>query len=171
LVSAALLALVVGCDTAPADDNGRTPDLSAPSSANTTRAQSAEDQVIAAYNEYWTRSHQVPHRPLGEWDEAMAEVAVNPQLKTTLQGMKFARRDGVTSYGEVTARIQDVKIDGKRATVVDCQDASKSGQADLKTGKKRTVGVARNPVEARLKIDSADGAWKVSKITFAGGDC
>lgn len=169
-VIAVLLALATGCDTA-ADSEGRngTPDLSAPSDTNSTHAVSDRDAVVAAYDEFWERTHSVPHDSESTWDDEMAEVAVDPQLSITLQGMRLAKQRGSTSYGDVTSRVAAVDINGDQATVVDCQDASKSGQKDAKSGKKKTVGVERNPVKARMHRD--DGQWKVAEISYPGGDC
>lgn len=172
LGAVALLVVVVGgCDTG--SDGAVVPttsDVAAPSATSHSEV-SERDAVVAAYDEYWVQTHEVPHQPLSTWREGMAEVAVDPQLKTVLQGMRFARDDGITSYGSVTSRVSEVVVNGKVATVVDCQDASNSGKADLKTGEKRTVGVERNPVRARLERDPTDGTWKVAQITFPGGDC
>lgn len=171
LVAAVLLAALTGCDTADGGSNAN-PDLTAPTVTTATTSEIADrDAVVAAYDEYWVQTHEVPHQPLSTWRKAMAEVAVDPQLKTVLQGMRFARDVGITSYGSVTSRVSEVAVNGKVATVVDCQDASNSGKADLKTGEKRTVGVARNSVRARLERDPTDGTWKVAQITFPGGDC
>lgn len=169
-VIAALLALAAGCDTAPADDNKRNPDLSAPLNSGAAPAQNAEDQVVAAYKEFWQRLRYVEDEPQDEWKAYLGEVAVDPQLRISLQATRFQKLNGITLYGDVAHRITDVEINGDKATVDDCQDASKTGQADAKTGKRKTVGVARDPVRAAMKrIDNE--TWKVSKITFAGGEC
>lgn len=157
-----------GCDTAPDPEAPPSSVLNAPTHASVS-AQPERDAVVAAYDQFWDRMHTVPHDPESTWDDAMAEVAVNPQLKITLQGMRLAKERGVTSYGTVTSRITDVDIDGDEATVMDCQDASESGQADATSGEKKTVGVKRNPVEARLHRDN--GRWKVAEISYPGGEC
>lgn len=171
LIAAVLITALTSCDTDP-DSGGRNgnPDLSAPSaSTGTTSAKSERQAVETAYDQFWNRMHAVPHEPESTWDDTMAEVAVDPQLKITLQGMRLAKERGVTSYGEVTSRISDVDIDGDEATVVDCQDASESGQADAESGEKKSVGVERNPVEARLHRDNS--RWKVAEISYPGGEC
>jgi len=57
-----------------------------------------------------------------------------------------------------------------RATVTDCQDASHAGQADARTGKPRSVGVARTWVDATLVL-GGDGVWRVSEINYPGSRC
>lgn len=171
LLAAVLIAGLTSCDTA--EDNGGSggnPDLSAPPESNgMTSGEGEREAIVAAYDEFWVRMHGVPHEPESTWDDAMDSVAVDPQLKITLQGMRLAKERGVTSYGEVTSRISDVDIDGDEATVVDCQDASESGQADAESGEKKNVGVERNPVEALMHRDGS--RWKVAEITYPGGEC
>lgn len=167
-----LLAVAVGgCDTAPEDPI--VPPASAvdapPATSDSTVSE--RDAVIASYEEFWQRHNRLRERPASSWRGELAEVAVNPQLKITLQGMRFNRANGITTYGAVRSRITKVIVDGNTATVSDCQDASRAGKADLETGEKKTVGVSRNPVRARLERVADGGEWKVAKITFPGGDC
>lgn len=165
-----MTAILAGCDTEPTAAEP-TEDVTTPTeiSPTTPPADDERDSIVAAYERFWTASHQVPHQPESTWDDAMSEVAVDPQLELTLQGMLFQQESGRTSYGEVTSRVSNVEIDGDEAMVIDCQDASKSGQADIETGAKKTVGVERNPVETRM--ERHDGSWKVAEISYPGGEC
>ncbi|MFD2422697.1 hypothetical protein [Amycolatopsis pigmentata] len=126
---------------------------------------------MAAYTQYWPRSAQAPHQPEDTWQTALAAVAVEPQLSTTLEAMHRNKSVGLTTYGDVTVRIVSVEITGDSATVVDCQDASRAGQADAATGDRKTVGVPRMPVHATLARDTSDGRWKVSQLDFSGSAC
>ncbi|MBA0127267.1 hypothetical protein H0B56_17085 [Haloechinothrix sp. YIM 98757] len=164
--------VIAGCDEMP-DRDGHDSDVQAPTSSELTTRTEQNDRaaVIEAYDRFWARTHEVPHEPESEWEESMAQVAVDPQLSTTLQGMRFQHEDGVTSYGHVRSRVSEVEIDADEAVVVDCQDASESGQADLDTGERKTVGVERNPIRARMERDTGDGRWKVAEITYPGGEC
>lgn len=172
LGAVALLATAAGgCDSAPGDAVvPPVSDVDAPP-ATSAPAQSERDAVVASYEEFWDRHSRLRDRPASSWRGELAEVAVNPQLKITLQGMRFNRANGITTYGTVRPRITKVIVEGNTATVVDCQDASRAGKADLETGEKKTVGVPRNPVRARLERVTDSGEWKVAKITFPGGDC
>jgi hypothetical protein len=167
--------LVAGCsgggDPAPAASSS--PNLSAPSQASTapTSGQDERPAVEAAYTQYWPRSAQTPHKPEDTWHDAMAAIAVDPQLSTTLEAMHRNKSVGLTTYGDVTVRISSVEVTGDSATVVDCQDASHAGQADATTGDRKTVGVPRMPVHATVVHDTADGQWKVSQLDFPGGAC
>lgn len=171
LIAAVLITALTSCDTDP-DSGGRNgnPDLSAPSaSSGTTSVETEREVIVADYEEFWVRLRYVEDKAESTWDRYLAEVAVDPQLKLSLQATRFQKQNGIALYGEVRSRISDVKVDGDKATIVDCQDASESGQADATTGKKKTVGVPRNPVRARLELDHDQ--WKVAKITYPGGDC
>lgn len=79
------------------------------------------------------------------------------------------RSRGITLYGQIQPRISDVRIEGERAVVTDCQDASHSGQADA-SGQPRTVGLARNPVSGTLHRGT-DGEWRMARIDYPGGSC
>jgi hypothetical protein len=97
-------------------------------------------------------------------------VAAEPQLSRIVEGLRSLRGRSVTLYGSVTSRVSSVDITGSRATLRDCQDASKAGQADAATGKPKTVGVARSPIQATLERGT-DGAWRVTGVSYPGGSC
>lgn len=164
--------LLAGC-------SGETPsappsaDLSAPSQVSSAPSapQDARAAVEAAYTQFWPRSSQTPHKPEDTWRDAMAAIAVEPQLSITLEAMRRNKAAGLTTYGEVVVRITSVEVTGDTAKVVDCQDASSAGQADARTGDPKTVGVSRMPVTATMKRDEASGQWKVARLRFPGGAC
>lgn len=168
LLAATVLLGITACDADPAPKRATdTGTLTAPT--NTAPRTSERDAVVAAYKKFWVVLQTLNEKPEGRWDERLAKVAVNPQLKISLQAARFQALNGERTYGEVRARISDVKLDGATAKVTDCQDASHSGVADAKTGEHKTVGIARNPVDARLKRH--DGTWKVADINYPGGEC
>jgi len=170
LVSAAAV-LLAGCSSSGAPAPATSPNLSAPSQAPSSSGQDDRVAIEAAYTAFWSRSLHSGDKPEDTWKDTMTVVAVDPQLTTTLNAMRYQKQVGIKAYGDVTARIVSVQVNGASAKVVDCQDASHTGQADAKTGDPKTVGVARNPVNADLKRDSADGQWKVAQVAFPGGTC
>ncbi|HWD05820.1 MAG TPA: hypothetical protein VG674_25560 [Amycolatopsis sp.] len=172
LVSVAVV--LAGCSGGNAPAPTSPPNLSAPPQTSAVPTSSADEQrqaVEFAYSQFWHSTFHTADQPESNWHDAVAAVAVDPQLTTTLGAMRAQRQAGVAVYGDVTARIVSVQVTGDSAKVVDCQDDSRAGQADAKTGKRKTVGVARNPVTAELKRGSADGRWKVSQVAFPGGTC
>ncbi|MFI7123761.1 hypothetical protein [Amycolatopsis sp. NPDC049868] len=165
------MVLLVGCGGGAGQVSPSASNLSAPPQAASSAGQDERAAVEAAYSAFWSRTLQTDDEPEDTWRAAMAAVAVDPQLTTTLNAMRAQKQAGIEVYGDVTARIQSVQIDGASAIVRDCQDASRTGQADSTTGDPKTVGVPRNPVSADLKRDSSDGRWRVAKVAFPGGTC
>ncbi|WP_148311471.1 hypothetical protein [Amycolatopsis japonica] len=170
LAGAAVL-LLVGCSGGTDQVSPSSPNLSAPPQEASSAGHDERSAVEAAYSAFWSRTLQTDDEPEDSWRAAMAAVAVDPQLTTTLNAMRAQKQAGIKVYGDVTARIQSVQVDGASAIVRDCQDASRTGQADAATGDPKTVGVPRNPVSADLKRDSSDGRWRVAKVAFPGGTC
>lgn len=173
ILAGAFAMLLAGCsgENTPAPSPSSSPNLSAPSQAATSSAQDERAAVETAYTQFWVSTFHASDKPENTWHDVVAAVAVDPQLTTTLNAMQSQKQAGIKVYGDVTARIVSVQITGASAKVVDCQDGSRAGQADAKTGDRKTVGVPRNPVNADLKRDGADGRWKVAQVTFPGGTC
>ncbi|MYW91657.1 hypothetical protein G3I59_13840 [Amycolatopsis rubida] len=174
VLAGAAAMLLAGCSGGDAPAPTSPSQLSAPTQPSSAGSSSGPEQrqaVETAYRQFWHSTFHTSDKPESTWHDAVAAVAVDPQLTTALGAMQTQKQAGITVYGDVTARIVSVQINGASAKVVDCQDTSKAGQADAKTGKRKTVGVPRNPVNADLKRDSADGRWKVAQVTFPGGTC
>ncbi|WP_158684532.1 hypothetical protein [Amycolatopsis orientalis] len=166
--------LVASCSGGDAPAPASSPNPSAPSQTPSAPSASGQDQrqaVEAAYTQFWPRTMHADDNPEDTWHDAVAAVATDPQLTTTLNAMRYQKQAGIKIYGDVTARIVSVDVTRDTAKVVDCQDASRTGQADAKTGDRKTVGVPRNPVNASLKRDTSDGQWKVAQVSFPGGTC
>ncbi|WP_157357441.1 hypothetical protein [Amycolatopsis nigrescens] len=175
LASAALAPmLVAGCSNGDAPAPTSSPNLSAPSQAPAAPSSSGQDErqaVEAAYTQFWPRSLAIPTTPEDTWRDAMAAIAADPQFSTTLEAMHRNKQVGVKPYGDVTTRISQVEVRGDQATVIDCQDGSRSGQADATTGDRKTVGSPEIPIHAQLARDGAGGQWKVSQLAYPGGPC
>ncbi|KAA9159426.1 hypothetical protein FPZ12_020180 [Amycolatopsis acidicola] len=172
IVAAILLPPLAACSSGTGSDPAPSsqPNLSAPSQSTSPSVQNEQAAIEDAYTSFWTHALHTSDQPEDRWHDSMAEVAVDPQLTTTLNAMQQQKQSGVKVYGDVTARIASVQVTGASAKVTDCQDASRTGQADAKTGDPKTVGVERNPVSADL-VRGTDGRWKVSQVTFPGGTC
>nr|WP_157528217.1 hypothetical protein [Kibdelosporangium sp. MJ126-NF4]CEL17631.1 hypothetical protein [Kibdelosporangium sp. MJ126-NF4]CTQ91141.1 hypothetical protein [Kibdelosporangium sp. MJ126-NF4] len=155
-----------GCTT-PAQPGLPTRQPTTDTSSTTANPKTA---VEAAYDEYWKVEHMIMQLPESEWRAAMGKVSADPQLGRVVDGLRSLRSQSLTLYGSVTSRVSSVDIAGDRATLRDCQDASKAGQADAATGKAKTVGVLRSPVEATLDRGN-DGSWRVTSLSYPGGTC
>jgi hypothetical protein len=139
----------------------------------TGRSETADRAAVeAAYRRFWQLSRTFDQRyPPRRWRQVLAAVAVDPELGLILANAELQRRNGILLYGQVIPRPAVAPVHGgDRATVLDCEDASHAGQADARTGQRKTVGVARNPVVAVL-LRGRDGAWRVSSVRFPGGRC
>lgn len=166
LFAAAVIALVAGCGV----DSTATQTGSAQLPATSTSVQDTTSDIEHAYVEFWTVSNKVVHDDPAVWSAELAAVAVEPQLTRMLNNLDTLRSRNVAVYGETREHVTKVDVDGAAAIVTECQDASGSGQADARTGEKKTVGIARNPVTAHMQR-GGDGKWRVSEIAYPGGTC
>jgi hypothetical protein len=181
-----LTAVVSACATltlATAGCRGTTPRTGPPTGGGATAVSPASPPdratapavdtraaVEAAYRQFWSVSWDVDKQPASQWRMVLAMVSVDPMLTRLVAGTKAHQQAGIRLYGQVRPRPTVRGIAGNRATVSDCQDASHAGQADARTGKPKTVGVARSPVEATM-LRGADGRWRVSDVRYTGGSC
>lgn len=174
LALAVSLTAVSGCDGATGGDDvaastvpGRTPEQSDQSSPSSTDQRAA---VEAAYRRFWSVSWDVDKQPPARWRSLLASVSVDPELTRLYAGTRAQQAAGIRLYGRVVPRPSAGRLVGSRADLSDCQDASKAGQADARSGARKTVGVARTPVTASL-VRGSDGVWRVSDIRYTGGSC
>lgn len=142
-----------------------------PSPPPTSSSTTPDEAIKAAYNQYWTYLHGLDKKPVSTWRDQLGRVAAEPQLSATLKAMRYQRDIGESAYGHVTARVEKVDVTGSEARLIDCQDASKSGLQDTKSGRKKNRGIARNPVRADLHRGDSDGRWRVVQISYPGGKC
>ena len=127
--------------------------------------------VESAYRAFWPVLATFQQRPESQWSAVLGRVAVDPQLSFAIAATRQQRRTGITVYGVAVPRAPKVTLGGGRlASVRDCADFSRTGQADAVTRKPRTVGVARTPLSTSL-LRGSDGRWRVSNVAFLGGRC
>jgi hypothetical protein len=175
---AAVIALV-GCDRstrpdaqpAPVTQTGATlPRSGSPGGSGSTAGAQERAVVEAAYRRFWAVSWDVDKQPVPRWRVVLAGVSVDPELTRVYAGTKAQRQAGIRMFGHVRLGPPVLRLAVGRAEVFDCQDASQAGQADSRTGRPRTVGVARSPVEA-VVLRGADGVWRVSDVRYVSGSC
>lgn len=131
---------------------------------------SPQEAVRTTYERFWRDTWHLDKEVAGQQKQVVDQVAVEPERSILLQGAQWHQAQGVTLYGDPVERVTDVTVRGDQATVADCQDGSKAGQADARSGQPKNVGVARNPVVATL-TRGTDGVWRVSQIRYPGGEC
>jgi hypothetical protein len=115
------------------------PSFSAPS---TPPASPVDEQaaLLDQYREFWASLTPISLLPEHEREPALAELAVDPALKSLLAGMRANDDAGEVFYGAHVPNPEPVPIspDGRTALVDDCQDSTGTGLASRSTGKPKT---------------------------------
>lgn len=171
--SAFVILTAAACDrSSPVPD----PVDSGPSATRTAAATSSATTipdaaaVAAVYRAFWPVLTTFDRYPEAQWSTALGRVSVDPQLSQAIAVAREQRRNGITLYGQPQPRTPRIAIDSKaKATLMDCVDFSRSGQADAKTGQRKTVGLARTRMT--LVLAKGSDGWRVSAVTFPGGAC
>lgn len=147
-----------------------TPD-SLPSTTSSSPTSADPAVVEAVYASFWPTLTTFDRRyPETQWKTVLSRVSVDPQLSQAIAVAKEQRRNGITLYGQPQPRTPKITVSSKaKAILTDCVDFSRSGQADARTGQRKTVGVARTPVT--LTFAKGANGWRVSNVTFPAGKC
>lgn len=178
-VVVACLAVVGGaaaCSSSTTPPAGRSTSGAGPAlpSTATDPSPSASSDIPAAesaYRRFLDVDVSFARLPESQWRAELGRVATDPQLSFAIAVSRQQRRNGITLYGRTVPRSPKVTLGGdQQATLRDCADFSHTGQADAKTGRPKTVGVARTPLEVAL-VKGSDKRWRVSVVRFPGGDC
>jgi hypothetical protein len=134
--------------------------------------QLADFAVAEAYREFWWVVDHLDQQPPVRWHGILSVVAANPELATQLDQAADRQHRGVHRYGEVVPHVASIRFSASMmATVLDCQDASRSGEADNLSGRPRTVGAAHTPMFATLTRATEYGTWRVTSLTFTADGC
>lgn len=170
LVGSALAVLLSGC--AGEATSAPTPSSTAAPSATSTPTPADETaELLVQYREFWASLTPVSKMPAADRRSVLAELAVDPALKSILFGMTQADGKGQVFYGAAIPRpLARVNPDGTTALVRDCQDGRQAGLAKRDTGERLTKGVARNHVSVTMKKQPG-GLWKVFFIDYAKSPC
>ncbi len=127
--------------------------------------------LLLQYRKFWSSLTPVSRMPAAQRRDVLAELAVDPALKSLLAGMAEADAKKQVLYGENVPRpTARVNPDATTALVDDCQDSSSAGVADKQTDKRLTVGIPRNRVSVTMKKQPG-GLWKVAYIDYANSPC
>ena len=168
--------VVAGCrGTAAGPPTTRVQTSSTPpaGSRHTADTEEADRRAVdAVYRRFWVLEASFDSRyPAARWRAVLSAVAADPVLTRLLDGAAAQQRQGIRIYGQAVPRPAIPAIGGRAAVrVADCQDDSRTGQADARTGRPRSVGVARTPVVA-VVVRGQDGRWRVSDVHYVGGRC
>lgn len=139
-----------------------------PASASTTA--SGEDAVLAVYRSLYPTARKAEQALPGERRRLLEQVATQPLLDRMSRGIAALRATGRVTWGMPVLHPYEVRVEGDRATLHDCQDDTGTGQADDRTGKRLTHGVRNVHLVATL-LRGEDGAWRLSTLEQVKEPC
>ncbi|MEV0196352.1 hypothetical protein [Nonomuraea sp. NPDC050691] len=94
-------------------------------------------------------------------------------LDHLVDGVRRMVEQGREPYGQMIPGVKEVRVGGKRAEVVDCQDMSQAGMADRQTHlliPETAKGQTRADIRAQLE-QSSDGRWRLTGMSIKGTAC
>lgn len=148
--------------------NGQT-NVTLPTSSPTVTARpspiSAEEAVRQSYTRYWAVLPEAEHADSeSRRRQLLSGYATEPQLSTALRGINDLHAKDLTSAGYVMVHITKVHVEDARATVWDCQDATKALVQQRSTGRTVSRGVPNDQLRATLTRGS-DGQWRIERFS------
>lgn len=124
---------------------------------------SDEEAVTVAYRSLYPLGQRAEQTEAASRRTILARVATEPLLSRMLRGIAALRATDRVTWGTPVVHAFEVKVEDKRATLHDCQDATRTGQADARTGRHLTHGKSRTHLVATLNRGE-DGVWRVSTL-------
>lgn len=141
---------------------------SPPVSSEISPQEAAERAAIEAqWTKFWRTYVDIVRTPAAERADALDSVSVEPTKSRVLKDASDLESQGLDNYGDVVLNLYSIDIlnDGASAVVQDCQDQSGFGSVFVGSGKKRTVGIDHNHMQAGL-IRGSDGIWRVQTLQY-----
>jgi hypothetical protein len=126
--------------------------------------------VERGYRRFWAVAASIGALPPGRWWAALSTVATQPLLGDVYRGLQVQRAAGRRDFGTVVPHPRVAAASVGRASVLDCQDASGSGELDVDTGLPRSTGSARTALAGTLSL-GPDGVWRVSQLRYLEEPC
>jgi hypothetical protein len=164
-LAAALLGLSAGCVGVVAGPAPTDTPQQRDAGSTASSAQLAEYAVRTAYEEFWWVLDRIDAQPPARQRGVLSVVAADPELTRQLAQAHDRSARGVHLYGHVTTHIIAVRSAGTSpATLIDCLDASQSGQAANSTNQALNTGPASIRIVATLTREREFGPWKVTDL-------
>jgi hypothetical protein len=147
-----------------------TTDSASPTSSPSISA-SAQQQALDQYRAFWAALTPASRATAAHRRAMLAPYAADPELKSLVDGMAQDRAKGRVFYGQPVVRASVTQFSEARgiAVVRDCQDATHTGDKDVRTGRVLTKGTARNLVVATLHKLAV--GWRVVFVSFPSQSC
>ncbi len=157
--------LLTGCDA-----EGRTATLPSIRTMPPTSPPSDDEAATTAYTNVVAQLDTADSLPADIREQELSRYMSDPQLSRVINRVRQLKAEHLTSYGKSIPHVQSVQIDGNKAILHDCLDASNAGLQSSRTQKKVNRGLKKEGVKAHLSKGS-DGQWRVVKIISLGEGC
>lgn len=132
------------------------------------------ERIISQYRKFWNVSLPAAYEaPVNKRPDVLAATVSAGLVAPLMERISKLEATGRTAYGSdipVSEQVEYSKRTGGYVLVRGCLDSSRTGVADVATGRRITVGVPRNPVFVNLRR-TVDGDWLVTSFHFPGGQC
>jgi hypothetical protein len=127
-----------------------------------------EQAVYDAYVAFW-RADVAALKDPSKSSAAVRKLALDPQRRRALADLEQMRVAGQRSIGTLTIAPANVTVDGRRATLSDCLDASTMSTVD--SGGKPVPDSAGKRAPLDVTMNYAKNAWVVVNIQGGTGTC
>lgn len=140
---------------------------SPPSSEISPQEAADRAAIEAQWVKFWRTYVDIVRTPSEQRAAALDNVSVDPTKGRVLKDASDLEGQGLDNYGDVVLNIYGIDLlgDGNSAVIQDCQDQSGFGSVFVESGKKRTVGIDHNHMQAGL-VRGADGIWRVQTLQY-----
>jgi hypothetical protein len=131
-----------------------------------------EEAVAQAYTAYWPISVQAATLPESQARVLLAPYMTPDAMAHELAGAAAWRRKHFEPWGHVTVHILTVKVNGRIASLTECQDASTAGISDARAHHliPGTTGSTHVRIRADLR-QGDDSRWRLKQKEILETPC
>lgn len=136
--------------------------------SNVSSQEAAERAAIESqWKKFWRIYVDIVRTPSDQREQVLDSVSIDPTKSRVLKDASDLEGEGLDNYGDVILNVYQIDLlnDGDAAVLQDCQDQSGFGSLYVESGRKRTVGVPQNHMQAGL-IRGDDGVWRVQTLQY-----
>lgn len=131
------------------------------------------DVIVATYLNYWKALAEAGRSSPDKAHALLGPYVGAHYLDHLIDGVREMDKQGREPYGEVVPRVKEVRVGGKRAEVIDCQDTSRAGMADRRTHQ-LIPGTIKAKATANIAASleqSSDGRWRLTGVSIKEAAC